>query len=102
MNMVRHDDIAADDKVIADAHCFKGMLEEFPRCGCAEMRKSMVTAEDEVKTAALLVPNKALRHGFILYPRSMIRSRDNERRRGEVLRLPHLRIEMWATQSYGW
>lgn len=103
MNVIRHDDIAVDNKAVAEAQRLQRMFKQFPRCRCAEMFESVITAErDEMKAAALLVTNKPFWHEFILHPKSLIRLSENKRQRVGVPRPPHLKIEMWATQLYSW
>jgi hypothetical protein len=59
--------------------------------------ESVVAAErDVVKASAMLIANKAPGHGGILH-RCKVRGIDNVADWGH--RPPHLKIEMWATQT---
>jgi len=69
MNMFRHDDIPAYNKIETDVHPLQRLLEQAARRGGVGVRKTMVITEsDEVETAGLLVTNQALRHANILHP----------------------------------
>jgi hypothetical protein len=72
--MFRHQDVAADNKVVPKAHCFKGPLRQVACRPRAEIWKSTLATEgEEVKTAALLITNKPLRHPNVLNPMSQNR-----------------------------
>ena len=74
MDVVRHDDIAADYEIVTEAHGLKRTLEKFARRCVAQVLESVIArVVDEVKTAALLITNEPFRHGCILHPMSQNR-----------------------------
>jgi hypothetical protein len=72
MNVFRHHHIAADDKVVSVPHDFQGTLKQAARRRRAKIWEPTITTEgEEVKTSALLITDKSLRHPNILHPRSL-------------------------------
>ena len=86
MDMLRHQHIAGDDKVVPDSHGFKRTLEQVSRGWGGEKWLAMKTAKsNDVKMASLLISNWLSGHGKIVThvskarhgaPNSMVGSAD--------------------------
>jgi hypothetical protein len=93
MDVLGHDDIAEDVKVISAARGFQRALEETARLRRIQMRLPLVTTEgDEVKVSGVLIADEFLRHSGILtreFPLRVVALR-NPRSQGRDLGHPQL------------
>ncbi len=68
VNMFRHHYVSCHNEFIFLANAFQRGLEEIPRFGSGEIRKTTVTTEGEkVHLAGMLVTNESRRHGDRIY-----------------------------------
>jgi hypothetical protein len=73
MDVLRHDNIAANNKAVPDSHHFQGTLKQAARRRRAEIRKTAITTEGQkMKTTALLKTDKPFRYPNILHPKSLL------------------------------
>ena len=96
MNVFRHHNITGNHKTISHAHGFKLTLEDTVRLRCTQQRLPAITTEGKkVKTSALLITDKPLRHDrAILLPIKPVKDRG----------LPPFatKNEGWGTHFIGW
>ena len=63
MNVLRHDDVAANDKIISLAHHLKRSLKKFACGRTAEIWETAITTEgNEVEVPGLMVTDQPTRH----------------------------------------
>jgi len=92
MDMLRHDDIAEDVKVISAAYGFQRTLEETSHLRRTQKRLPPVTGEgDKMKISGVLIADESLSHSGILPSvfRSRVAALRNPRSQRRDLGHPH-------------